>query len=126
MKVLLSIKPEYADRIFSGEKKYEFRRVIFTSREVTHVVVYASSPISRVIGEFEVIGILHDDVDAIWSKTSSLAGISESKFFDYFSNRGEGYAIQIGKTQKYEHSLSLEEEFGLTPPQSFAYLPGPT
>lgn len=29
MKVLLSIKPEFAERIFNGSKKYEFRKVIF-------------------------------------------------------------------------------------------------
>jgi predicted transcriptional regulator len=65
---------------------------------------------------------MHDDVRALWNKTGSVAGISESKYFDYFFNRGKGYAIQIGKTKKYEPSHSLEEEYGLTPPQSFAYL----
>jgi len=122
MKVLLSIKPEYADKIFAGEKKYEFRRMIFKNQKVTHVVVYVSSPVRKVIGEFEVLSIIHDDVKALWDKTRSLAGISESKFFDYFSDRDEGYAIKIGETHKYEHSLSLEEEYGLTPPQSFVYL----
>ena len=29
MKILLSIKPEFAERIFDGSKKYEFRKVIF-------------------------------------------------------------------------------------------------
>jgi predicted transcriptional regulator len=122
MKVLLSIKPEYADRIFSGEKKYEFRRAIFKDRKVTHVVVYASSPLRKVVGEFEVLNILHDDVRTLWNKTGSKAGISESKYFDYFSNRDEGYAIQIGMTKKYEPSHSLEQEYGVVPPQSFAYL----
>ncbi len=124
MKVLLPIKPEYADKIFSGEKRYEFRRAIFKNREVTHIVVYASSPISKVVGEFEVVRVIHDDVKALWNRTSSVAGISESEFLGYFYNRGEGYAIQIGKTRKYESSLSLEEEYGLSPPQSFAYLRG--
>jgi len=122
MKVLLSIRPEYADRIFAGEKKYEFRRAIFKNHKVTHVVVYASSPVRKVIGEFEVLDIIHDDVRALWERTRPLAGISESKFFDYFSNRDKGYAIRIGETHKYQHSLSLEKEFGLAPPQSFAYL----
>jgi len=122
MKVLLSIKPEYANRIFSGEKKYEFRRAIFKDQKVTHIVVYASSPLRKVVGEFEVVNIIHEDVKALWNKTGSVAGISESKYFDYFSNRGKGYAIQIGKTKKYKPSHSLKEEYGLAPPQSFAYL----
>lgn len=122
MKVLLSIKPKYAARIFSGEKKYEFRRAIFKNRMITRVVVYASSPVNKVVGEFEVVDIIRDNVEALWNRTGSVAGISEDEFFGYFSNRGNGYAIQIGKTQKFEPSLSLEEEYGLSPPQSFAYL----
>jgi len=126
MKVLLSIKPEYADMIFSGEKKYEFRRAIFKNRTVTHIVVYASSPVRKVVGEFEVARIIHDDVRVLWNETGSVAGISEGKYFDYFSDRREGYAIQIGKTLKYEPTLSLREEYGLAPPQSFAYVQEPT
>jgi predicted transcriptional regulator len=122
MKVLLSIKPEHADKIFQGEKKYEFRRAIFKNRKVTHVVVYASSPVRKVIGEFEVLDIIHDNVRALWEKTQSLAGISERKFFDYFSDREKGYAIEIGKIQKYQDPVSLEGEYGLAPPQSFVYL----
>ena len=53
MKVLLSIKPEFADKIFNGTKKYEYRRSIFKKKEVKTVVVYASSPIQKIIGEFE-------------------------------------------------------------------------
>jgi predicted transcriptional regulator len=118
----LSIKPEYAERIFSGKKRYEFRRSIFKSRRVTHVVVYATSPVRMVVGEFEVADIIHDDVESLWKVTGSVAGISESKFFDYFYSKGKGYAIQIGKTKRYTPSLSLKREYGLTPPQSFAYL----
>lgn len=118
----MSIRPEYADRIFSGEKKYEFRRSIFKNRKVTHVVVYATSPVGMVVGEFEVADIIHDDVESLWNETGSVAGISESKFFDYFYNKGKGYAIQIGRTRRYTPSLSLKGEYGLTPPRSFAYL----
>jgi len=123
MKVLLSIRPEYINRIFSGQKKYEFRRSIFKNKETTNVFVYASSPVRKVVGEFEIVDILHDDVNVLWERTRFLAGISEEKFFNYFSDKDKGYAIQIGKTQRYQHPLSLEEKYGLSPPQSFVYLP---
>ena len=53
MKVILSIKPEFANKIFNGTKKFEFRRTLFKKKEVKKIVVYASAPISKVIGEFE-------------------------------------------------------------------------
>ena len=41
MKVLLSIKPEFVQEIFTGKKKYEYRKAIFT-RSVDKVVVYST------------------------------------------------------------------------------------
>ena len=69
MKVLLSIKPEFAEKIFNGTKKYEFRKNIFKNKSVDKVVVYASSPVQCVIGEFEIETILNDDIDRICEQT---------------------------------------------------------
>ncbi len=48
MKVVLSIKPEFANKIFNGTKKYEFRRAIFKNEKVKFIIVYASLPIRKV------------------------------------------------------------------------------
>ena len=32
-KILMSIKPEYVDKIFSGEKKYEYRKRIVQRKD---------------------------------------------------------------------------------------------
>ena len=53
-KVLLSIKPQYADKILSGDKKFEFRRLLYKSPNVKKIIIYATSPVMRVIGEFDV------------------------------------------------------------------------
>ena len=54
MKVMISIKPEFADKIFTGIKKYEFRKVLFKNNDIDTVIVYASSPVQKVIGEFKI------------------------------------------------------------------------
>lgn len=121
MKVLLSIKPEFADRIFNGTKHFEFRRNIF-KENVTTVVVYASSPIQMVIGEFEIEEIISDTVINLWRKTKKYAGIDRDRLFEYFRDKEEGYAIKIRNTRKYEQPLCIREDFNLSPPQSFLYL----
>ena len=122
MRVLLSIKPEFASRIFDGSKKYEYRRTIFKRGEVATVVVYASNPIRRVIGEFEVGEILHEEPSNLWQKTYNHAGITKQQFMEYFMNRNKGYAIGIKQTRKYETPLSLDAFMLSWPPQSFTYL----
>ncbi len=122
MKVLLSIKPEFALKIFDGSKKYEYRRAIFKRGEVTTVVVYASDPIKKVIGEFVIGDILHDEPQMLWVKTKDHAGITEKRFLEYFRNKTKGYAIKIKSTKMYNDPLPLGNFMISTPPQSFVYL----
>lgn len=122
MKVLLSIKPEFADKIFSGEKKFEFRRVIFKNKAVSTVVVYVSSPVQKVVGEFEIGSIITDGISALWEQTKEHAGISGEFFQAYFSDKREGHAIVIKKVTRYKKPLCLRKDFDLLPPQSFMYL----
>ena len=122
MRVLLSIKPEFASKIFDGSKRYEYRRTIFKRREVETVVVYASDPVRRVIGEFEIGEILHEETEKLWAQTCSHAGITKKRFLEYFVNQTRGYAIGIKKVRKYETPRSLDEFILSGPPQSFKYL----
>lgn len=121
MKALLSIKPEFASKIFEGEKKFEFRRSIF-KKPVRKVIVYASAPVCKVIGEFEVEELIFDKLENLWRKTKRHAGISEDYFYSYFSEKESGHAIKIGTTKKYRKPLSLKETYGVVPPQSFLYV----
>jgi predicted transcriptional regulator len=122
MKVMLSIKPEFADKIFSGSKKFEFRRSIFKNQNVKKVIVYASSPVQKVIGEFEIDQIINLELNALWEKTSRHSGISEDYFYQYFGDKEQGYAIKIKKVKKYKQPMCIKAHFKLTPPQSFAYV----
>lgn len=122
MKVLLSIKPEFAFKIFDGEKKFEFRKVIFKNPDIKTVVVYASSPVQQVIGEFEIDDILSSSPDEIWELTKNYSGISEMYFHEYFENRLVAHAIKIKNTKRYKRPMSLKEDFNVLPPQSYLYL----
>lgn len=121
MKVVLSIKPEFANKIFDGTKKFEFRKAIFKNDKIKTVIVYSSSPVQQVIGEFEIEQIINHDIDTLWGLTQEQSGITEEYFYKYFADRLEGFAIQIKKTKKYRTPKCLRTDFNLFPPQSFAY-----
>lgn len=122
MRVILSIKPEYAEKIFDGTKRYEFRRAIFKNPDIKKVVVYASSPVQKIIGEFEIESIIKNDLDALWSITKKYSGISENYFFEYFVNKDQGFAIKIKSAKLYRKPKCIRADFKLFPPQSFLYL----
>lgn len=122
MDVLLSIKPQFAELIFNGIKKYEYRRHIFSERNIQKVVVYASSPVKKIVGEFGIEDILYDDINALWINTRNNAGISKKYFLQYFANKSKGYAIKISTIKAYDIPLHLNSVRISTPPQSFMYL----
>lgn len=122
MRVLLSIKPEFAVKIFEGTKKFEFRKVVFKNPNIKTVVVYASSPVQQVIGEFEIDDIFSFSPEAIWEMTKKYSGITEDFFYEYFANREIAHAIKIKNTKKYRIPLSIKDDFNVAPPQSYVYL----
>lgn len=122
MRVLLSIKPEFADKIFSGEKKFEYRKASFT-KAVSTVIVYATKPVGLIVGEFDVAGFIEGAPAEIWQKTSNSAGISEARFTEYFRGRPRGVAIKIKTSRKYRKAINpYDQHPEFIPPQSFRYL----
>lgn len=123
MKILLSIKPEFAERIFDGTKRFEFRKVVYANRHVRTVVLYVTRPVGRILGEFEVLDITEAAPNNLWAKTQEFAGVSREFFDEYFLGRDRGYAIHIGFVTRYETPVVPEDVIeNFTPPQSYMYL----
>jgi len=122
MKVLLSIKPEFAYKIFDGSKKYEFRKSLFKRSDIHKVVVYASSPVQQVIGEFDIAGILHEETEQLWQKTQHHSGITKAFFDQYFANKATAFAIEVGNVIRYQEPKTLKDLDIQFAPQSFVYI----
>ena len=123
MKILLSIKPQYVEKIISGEKKYEFRKKEFKRKDIDTIIVYSSGNIRKLVGEIKFKRILCDTPDFIWKLTHAEAGLSEKSFMDYYMNKDKAYAIVIDSFLPYKTYLKLEDKYpGVKPPQSFRYI----
>ncbi len=123
MRVLLSIKPEYALKILDGSKKFEYRRKLHKNQGVTTVVIYATKPIGKVVGEFEIAELVESLPCHLWERTKSESGISKEFFECYFADRKTAYEIKIGRVTRYKRrrQLSAYLPSGVAP-QSFAYI----
>ena len=72
--VLLSIKPEYADKIFYQKtKKVELRRVFPSLDKDDLVIVYVSSPKKAVVGYFKVKKIIKKNISYLWDEVEEKA-----------------------------------------------------
>lgn len=121
MNVILSIKPEFVEKIFSGEKKYEYRKVLF-KRKVDTVYIYASRPVSKIVGEFKIEEVICNTPENIWKLTKEQSGVTK-KFFDkYYKEKDKGVALKIKECKEYENEIDPELLIpNFKVPQSFIY-----
>jgi predicted transcriptional regulator len=118
---LLSIHPEYAEALVSGHKTVEFRKRALAA-DVTHVAIYATMPVGRIVGVFSVKDQVIDTPHALWSKFRAVAGISQDKFVAYYEGHATGVGIQVDEMVRLQNWITLEDAFGISrPPQSIQY-----
>lgn len=121
--VILSIRPQFASLIFSGQKQYEFRKTIFKNKNVKDIYVYESKPTSMVVGFFEIDEVISASPEALWEITKQAAGVGKRFFDSYFSGRDKAFAIKVGRTTRFIDPSPLTDLFGIRyPPQSFMYI----
>ena len=120
--LLISIHPEFVEKILSGQKVFEFRKTL-PSQLPTHLVIYATTPVQRVVAVAEVKGALTGSPSRIWELSKKGAGISRAHFREYFLGRKSAGAFKIGKVVVLLKPLSLREiNPVLVAPQSYRML----
>ena len=95
MNVILSINPEFIEKIFSGEKQYGYRKVP---------------------------EIICDTPANIWQQTKDHSGVSKSFFQKYYVGKDKGVALKIKECKKYKNAVepnTIVQNFKV--PQSFFY-----
>jgi predicted transcriptional regulator len=119
---LLAIKPRFAKAIIAGQKTVEFRRIRFR-QPPTHIVLYASSPIRRVVAYFEVISVKVLTPIGLWRKFRAKGAIDYAEFAEYYRGRTTGVAIVVGAVRVLADPTPLAKLLPRgRPPQSFQYL----
>lgn len=122
MNAILSIKPQFVEEIVAGRKRFEFRKHGF-KKPVRNIYVYASSPVCRIIGEFELGAIIEDKPEELWNRTRDYSGISKAFFDEYFSAHDVGYALEIKTFKKYPEPFNpYSNNRKFRAPQSFRYI----
>ena len=119
--LLMSIKPEYAERIISGTKKYEYRKRL-AKEDVSLMYIYCTFPLMKVVASVNIVGRLSASPTDLWEITKDAAGISELKYSDYFGGCEIAYAYELGEVNIFK-SNKLLSDFGVaTAPQSYVYI----
>lgn len=68
MKIIVSINPEYAEKILSGEKKFEYRTRA-AKQQVDALIIYATKPMMNVVAEVEILDVIATSPEELWNQT---------------------------------------------------------
>lgn len=126
--LFLSVHPEFAARILNGTKTIELRRVRPRLNMGSPVVVYATSPVSSVVGVFTLGQMIVAHPDALWREHSERTGITLTTFAAYFRGTDRAIGLEVADVRAFSKPLTLAEmrdhwpEFW--PPVSFRYFVG--
>lgn len=123
--VVLSIRPQYSDKILSGDKTVELRRRFPVSAPRGAVAyIYSTSPVRAMVGLAEIKNVLKLPVYQIWKNYEEHALIEKDDFNKYFEGLDFGYVLVFDDVRSLSRPIplaELREQFGFEPPQSYLY-----
>ena len=124
MDIILAIKPEWAAKIYSGEKIVEWRKTKPKNfRECDDVILYETAPVKKINGFLKLYGIIKINPENL-SKRHPLIkyGFIDKKDLEKYAGGKTVYALLIKHAEKFTPSGEELKKFGVKKdPQSWVY-----
>jgi predicted transcriptional regulator len=123
--LVVSIKPEFAEKIFNGTKSIELRKSTPDVSSGDMMVIYCTDPVKAVLGICLVKEVLKLTPSQMWKKYSQKLGIDQKRYKEYYENSNVAVGIVLTSICKLEKNVSLtaiKKMFPFfQPPQTFRY-----
>lgn len=124
MDIILAIKPEWAAKIYSGEKIVEWRKTKPKNfMDYDDVILYETAPVKKITGFLKLYGIIKINPEKL-SKRHPLIkyGCVDKKELEKYAGGKTVYALLIKHAEKFTPSGEELKKFGVKKaPQSWVY-----
>lgn len=123
-KLVMSMRPQFADRVFSRSKQVEFRKKFSLKWRGCKAVVYGTQPLGALMGEVTMRNVTYGTPSDIWETFGTMGGCSREEFSAYVGDSPGMYAIELSDVTPYISPIGLAQvshliNEDLRPPQSF-------
>ena len=123
--LFIAVKPEYANKLISGEKDIELRKTKPHVQAGDYAIIYASAPAKVVLGYGKIKRIILCSPQEMWANFSSRLGIKEQDYLMYYMNSNKSVGIEF-EMIKPINPISLAElrrvDPNFHPPQIYMYV----
>ena len=126
--LLISVKPQYAKKIFEGKKTIELRKSApRNAKEGSYMLIYVTSPVKELWGICKIDSIIKDEPCMLWKDFGDKTGITKKEFSEYYKGRANAYGINLKEIISFNNSSinldSLKDMIpGFMPPQTYRYI----
>ena len=123
--LFIAVKPEYANKLISGKKDIELRKMKPNIQHGDYVIIYSSAPIKAVVGFGKVKAIIICSPQEMWNKHSKRLGIDIHSFNSYYVgyNKAIGIEFEMIKPVTPIGLLDLKKvDSNFHPPQIYRYV----
>jgi predicted transcriptional regulator len=123
--LFIVVKPEYANKLISGKKDIELRKMKPNVQPGDYVIIYASAPVKAVLGFGKVKTIIECTPKCLWESYSNRLGINEQSYLSYYDGYHKAIGIEFDMI-KSVMPIGLEElrrvDPNFQPPQIYRYV----
>lgn len=124
--VLLAIHPKHAEAILSGRKTVEIRRRFPLSAQGETVFMYATAPVSAIVGGFRAQAVWTIGADAAWASIGKELGILQADLEKYSVGTESLTPIRVESPFRLARPIGLAQIRNVIgrfyPPRSFGYV----
>jgi predicted transcriptional regulator len=125
-RLLISVRPRFANAILDGSKTVELRRTPPRLAIPTQALIYASSPTMALVGTCNVVRVVSHTPWGLWCKYGKQTGVSYEEYQEYFVGAPVAFGLILTDPIFLDHPVSLRRLRSawrnFQPPQSFRYV----
>ena len=118
--IIISIKHAFAEKIYSGEKRYELRKRIPKMQLGTRCWIYELKPIGKVTGFFTYMGCYSATKEVVFDYCKDYIGIDRDAFMQYYNNESVAHAWQVVAPHRCKQ-FTLQDAGIMRAPQSYIF-----
>lgn len=124
--LLISVKPEFANKIISKHKLIELRKNMPKAQIGDFVLIYSTVPDKAIIGFARIENIIERSPNTMWNEFSDKLGIDKFRFDEYYLNYKRAIGLELSYVCKLKTRISLKDIKSMypkfSPPQTYRYI----
>jgi len=120
--IVISIRPEFATKIYNGTKKFELRKSTPKIEVGTLCWIYETKPVGLITGCFRYAGTERCTPKELWFFYNEYLGIDKERFLQYYKDCKFAHAWRIRKPKYLNRSLPISAFKLKQAPQSYCFV----